>query len=648
MTSIRARLVGVVALFACGLATLVVVLSWMDGAATYDTRRNELKTFDEIAYKVVEQQYDEFTNGKLTENEAKERAKNTLRHIHFDATGYFFVCDDNVVFIVHGGQPSKEGIDQTTQVDLNGKYFTRDMRDVAVAHGEGFVDYYLPKPGSDQSSQKDAFPKVSFMKRFAPWGWNIGTGVYLDEVAAQVWRKALIASSIGLAFLILIGGVAAIVIFNLTRRLRAVSGAVVALAQGRSDVAIPPVTSDDEIGELAAAVQVFKENAVALGAAEKEKVHLGAAAADEQRRAAAEAIATERATVVTSVGAGMTELAKGNLTYRMPDGMPAEYNKLQSDFNGAIDKLKETMLSVISSTEAIQSGTQEISTAADDLSRRTEHQAASLEETAAALGAITATVKKSADGAMHARSVVAAADENAKQSTIIVRQAVEAMDAIAKSSNQIGQIIGVIDEIAFQTNLLALNAGVEAARAGDAGRGFAVVASEVRALAQRSADAAKEIKGLITASATQVGQGVKLVAETGKSLERIMAQVSEINAVVGEIADGAKEQATGLAEVNIAIDQMDQVTQQNAAMVEESTAASRSLSEETSELSQLVGRFQVGRASGDETMRRELRKAAPHAFKPAAKPAAAKAPRATPKAVVNGAPAKDDGGWTSF
>ncbi|WP_158807371.1 PAS domain-containing methyl-accepting chemotaxis protein, partial [Beijerinckia sp. L45] len=319
-------------------------------------------------------------------------------------------------------------------------------------------------------------------------------------------------------------------------------------------------------------------------------------------------------TDLTEIGVGLAQLANNNLAYRIDRSFIPAFEKLRVDYNMAHENLRTTMLQIAESTSAIQSGTQDISAAADDLSHRTEQQAASLEETAAALDEITATVKKSAHGANHARQVVATADEDAKKSTVVVRQAVDAMDAISKSAQQITQIIGVIDEIAFQTNLLALNAGVEAARAGDAGRGFAVVASEVRALAQRSAEAAKEIKGLISASSAQVEHGVKLVAETGKSLERIMSQVAEINGVVAEIAAGAKEQSGGLEEVNIAINQMDQVTQQNAAMVEESTAASHALSQETAQLSRLIGQFQVGGDKPDAAMRRELERAAPHAF----------------------------------
>jgi methyl-accepting chemotaxis protein len=345
--------------------------------------------------------------------------------------------------------------------------------------------------------------------------------------------------------------------------------------------------------------------------------------AAEQARLAgeAEAQAKERAMVANSIGAGLSRLAAKDLTFRMTDDMPEAYRQLQTDFNAALAQLEQAVQNVKSCTEAMIGGTQEISNASNDLSRRTEQQASSLEETAAALDEITATVRKTAESAAHAREVVATAKSDAEQSGDVVRQAVEAMGAIEKSSQQISQIIGVIDEIAFQTNLLALNAGVEAARAGDAGRGFAVVASEVRALAQRSAEAAKEIKSLISTSTSQVAQGVDLVAETGKALDRIVAKVSEINGVVSDIATGAQEQASGLQQVNTAVNEMDKVTQQNAAMAEEATAASHALAQESDRLSGLIQQFKI--ASGGEVtpMRRGARVEGNGAPAPAARAA---------------------------
>jgi methyl-accepting chemotaxis protein len=346
----------------------------------------------------------------------------------------------------------------------------------------------------------------------------------------------------------------------------------------------------------------------------------------ETERAAA---AREQEQTVSALAEAAARLSEGALTFRITAAFPPGYQKVKDDFNEAIGQMQSAIAVISNAVRGIRVNAEAVSHASDELSRRTEQQAETLEETVAALSEITKTVKTAAESALHAREVVVAADGDAKKGAVVVKQAVAAMDGISKSAQQITQIIGVIDEIAFQTNLLALNAGVEAARAGDAGRGFAVVASEVRALAQRSAEAAKEIKGLISTSTAQVGHGVELVAETGAALERIMAQVADVNAVIAGIAAGAREQSTGLDEVNVALGRMDHVTQQNAAMAQQSTATSRSLSQETTELARLVDQFEIsdnfnqrdGAAESDETadeaddpMRRALREAAPHAF----------------------------------
>jgi len=383
----------------------------------------------------------------------------------------------------------------------------------------------------------------------------------------------------------------------------------------------------DEVGGMARAVQVFKEAGIAKVKAEAEAKALAERVEADRAKneAAAAEAARQLALVVDSVGTGLEKLAHGDLVFRLNQSFAAEYEKLRNDFNVAMDKLAETMTSISANTQGVRSGAGEITQASDDLARRTEQQAASLEQTAAALDQITATVRKTAEGASEARNLASTAKADAEKSGAVVGETVQAMSGIETSSKQISNIIGVIDEIAFQTNLLALNAGVEAARAGDAGRGFAVVATEVRALAQRSADAAKEIKALISASGKQVETGVKLVGETGKALTRIVEQVNRLSGLVSDIAASAQEQSTGLAEVNSAVNQMDQVTQQNAAMVEQATAASHSLAGEAEALAGLVGQFQVGEQRGAPAPRA--------AHRPAPKPAG-KAPRAAVAAPV--------------
>ncbi|MDQ8027258.1 MAG: methyl-accepting chemotaxis protein [Brevundimonas sp.] len=319
-----------------------------------------------------------------------------------------------------------------------------------------------------------------------------------------------------------------------------------------------------------------------------------AAEVERERRAEADRREADIQTrVVEDTGRGLAAMAAGDLSCRITSDFPGRYGPLRDNFNSAMAAVDEAMGVIRANAGTMQSGAGEISSAATELSRRTERQAASLEETAAALDQITATVKRTAENALSADTVVGQARTQAQSGGEVVQRAVTAMGEIERSSDQIGQIIGVIDEIAFQTNLLALNAGVEAARAGEAGRGFAVVASEVRALAQRSADSAKEIKTLISASGAQVKDGVVLVRQSGEALTGIVSRIGEITDLMGEIRASTQEQASGLAQVNTAVNDMDQVTQQNAAMVEESTAASLNLNREAGTLADLVGRFQV-------------------------------------------------------
>jgi methyl-accepting chemotaxis protein len=429
----------------------------------------------------------------------------------------------------------------------------------------------------------------------------------LERQSAADMRQIAAATGrmVWLTFALILGGLAAIMLLGFfavriwivapVRGLQAVMGLI---AAGNETAAVPGEDRRDEIGGMARAVAVFKEAGQAKRRLEAEAEAARAKAAAERARLDAEQsdAARRQAQVVEALAGGLERLSQGDLLFRIATPFSADYEKLRKDFNGAMARLQTALQGIAADAEGVRTVAAEITRASDDLSRRTEQQAANLQQTASTLDGITATVRRTAESAHDARGTVATARTDAERSGAVLRETVMAMDGIETSSRQIGTIIGVIDEIAFQTNLLALNAGVEAARAGDAGRGFAVVATEVRALAQRSADAAREIKALISASGQQVESGVRLVGETGRTLERIVAQVVRLSQLVDDIAASAQTQATGLAEVNSAVNGMDQVTQQNAAMVEQATAASHSLAGQAEKLAEMVGQFQLASA----------------------------------------------------
>lgn len=445
----------------------------------------------------------------------------------------------------------------------------------------------------------------SCMEQFLPYGLAmtaIRTQALQDlqqkyVVIEHVTFKKLIYTMIALIFGIIVVAVLSYVLIKSTivTPINRLNDVMNRLREGEDDVRVPETDRHDEIGKMARTVVVFQKAAI-------EKKHIEEAARKAAEEVEAERIRNEairaqeaavQAAVVEGLAGGLERLSSGDLMFRITKTFSSDYEKLRVDFNQAMENLQQTMQKISQNFGSLRSSAGEITQSADDLSRRTEQQAASLEQTAAALDEITVTVRKASEGSNEARTLANEAKTDAERSGVVVKDTVTAMSEIEDSSKKISNIIGVIDEIAFQTNLLALNAGVEAARAGDAGRGFAVVATEVRALAQRSADAAKEIKVLISASGAQVQGGVRLVNETGQALGRIVTQVGRLNVLITEIAASSQEQATALGEVNSAVNQMDQVTQQNAAMVEQSTAASHALAREAEELMQLVGKFRV-------------------------------------------------------
>ncbi|WP_288456428.1 methyl-accepting chemotaxis protein [uncultured Sphingomonas sp.] len=393
--------------------------------------------------------------------------------------------------------------------------------------------------------------------------------------SSYAWSRN-ISIAIAIAVLILTGVILTALVRGIAHPLRAMTDTMGRLAAGDLTAQVPVDVRRDEVGQLAGSIAAFRNQ---LAAAERSK--------------------EEHTTlIVDSVGTGLSALAQGDLTARIDAELVGPFAKLKSDFNAAMDAVSSALGAVTESAQGITNGASDIRQASDDLSRRTEQQAASLEETAAAMHEISSTVRETAQNAHCANDVVATTRSDAERSGEVVRRAVEAMNGIERSSAEISEIIAVIDGIAFQTNLLALNAGVEAARAGDAGKGFAVVASEVRALAQRSADAAKDVKTKITASGEQVNAGVALVGQAGEALTSINARIVEINTLVSDIAAAAEQQSVGLQQINTAVSEMDGVTQQNAAMVEEATAAARSLASETQNMARQIARFRLDQRGG--------------------------------------------------
>jgi len=458
----------------------------------------------------------------------------------------------------------------------------------------------LKNPGSVGTiTGKDGVERMAVSVPIEPFPgaiWNVVVAVpsatVLGVLTQTIFTSAMIIAG-ATVILILVGWLLA---RRFIGRINRVIGQTTEIASGRLDVELTDKDRSDELGDLSRSLAVLldsnrkkveleKEAEVRYEQEELERV---------ERSKGHKAREEEIRFVVDELRAGLARLSDGDMTVRLDKPFSPALDEIRGNFNDSVEKLRAAMVSFRDNATTIENGSNEIRSAADDLARRTEQQAASVEETSAALSQITRSVNESTQRAEEAGLQVSRTKESAERSGEVVRSAIDAMSAIEQSSQSISNIIGVIDEIAFQTNLLALNAGVEAARAGEAGKGFAVVAQEVRELAQRSANAAKEIKALITASGEQVKHGVSLVDQTGEALTAIVAEVQQINTNVHAIVDAAREQSTGLAEINSAVNIMDQGTQKNAAMVEETNAASHTLVSEVQSLSARLAQFNLG------------------------------------------------------
>jgi methyl-accepting chemotaxis protein len=566
--------------------------------------------------------------GRMSQAQAQSAALSALKIMRYGDNDYLFVTDHHPRMLMHPMKPEMDGTEIGDQVDVDGVYPFRAMSSTVQAGGEGVVGYRWPKPGADQPQ-----PKLSFVKGFTPWGWIIGSGVYVDDLREAIWRETIKMASIVLAILLGVCALTMLLGRSISKPIVALTHRMRSLAEGDTQSPIPDGDRGDEIGEMAQALEVFRATAI-----KKEEADAARAVAEREQRQ-----------VVDVVSVHLSDLSAGDLTAEIKAEFPPSYMELRTNFNSALRKLRELIGSVIESSHSLRTGSSEIAQASEDLARRTESNAASLEETSAALTQVDGRIKATAEAAGRTVTRADEAISIVSGGRGVADEAVQAMARVRQSAKGIDEVIEGVDKIAFQTRVLAMNAAVEAGRAGDAGRGFAVVADLVSALAMRAEEEAKRARDQLTLTQTDIVTAVEAVQRVDGALADISEGVGEVHQLLGGMASDNQAQAAAISEISAAVSSMDQATQQNAAMVEQTSAAARNLNTESEALAGKAGHFRISAGASEGKLM-----AKPPVITPKAPALKGKKPPTIVKANANGSAnghyvassASDD--WTSF